>query len=178
MVSLAIAFFVSAAVTEPVASPPVSPAAATEPASLYSEAVTPAADSVTSPAAVPATEATAALAATEAVGAPVTTVAGPVINYAGRVLERGTRRPIADAQVVIADLGLTAITGPEGFFEFEDVPAGRYDIVVPLVGFQRYKTWEEISEAERIDVVYYLEPDYGSPLEVVVEADKVKKEVT
>lgn len=117
---------------------------------------------------------TAPTGVTTAVVAP----AGPVINYAGRVLERGTQRPLADAQVVIADLGLTALTDKEGHFEFEDVPAGTYDIVVPVIGYQRYKTSEQISETERIDVVYYVEPDYGSPLEVVVEADKVKKEVS
>ncbi len=102
----------------------------------------------------------------------------PVVNFAGRLLERGTRRPIPDAQVVIADLGMPAFTDKEGRFEFEDLPEGEYDIVAPVLGFQRFKTRESISETERTDVVYYLEPDFGSPLEVIVEAEKVKKEVS
>lgn len=132
---------------------------------------------ITAPAGVTAPAMTAATAPTDVTTAVVAPPA-PVVNFAGRVLERGTQRPLADAQVVIADLGYTALTDKQGRYEFEDVPAGTYDIVVPLIGYQRYKTSEQISETERTDVVYYLEPDYGSPLEVVVEAEKVKKEVS
>lgn len=147
-------------------------------------AVTGAADAawpVTAPAAATMATAPMPVSAPAAVSAPTAVSApvyAPVVNFAGKVLERGTRRPVPDAQVVIADLGLTAFTGKDGKFEFEDVPGGKYDVVVPVLGYQRFKTNETVSESERTDVVYYIEPDFGSPLEVVVEADKVKKEVS
>jgi hypothetical protein len=148
---------------------------------LFSVAL--AGEPATAPVAAPVTEAAypaptsapAPVSAATAVSAPVY---APIVNFAGKVLERGTRRPVPDAQVVVADLGLTAFTDKDGVFAFEDVPAGKYDVVVPVVGYQRYKTSETLSETERTDVVYYIEPDFGSPLEVVVEADKVKKEVS
>lgn len=157
------------AVTDPQAAIEVSAVTSATLAAL--PATMPTADApmpVTMPAAIDLTASTAA----------VTDVVLPVVNFAGRILERGTRRPIPDAQVVVADVGLTALTDSDGRFEIEDVPPGKHDIVVPVLAYQRFKTSEDIAEGERLDVVYYLEPDYGSPLEVVVEADKVKKEVS
>lgn len=127
------------------------------------------------------TMSTAAVATTASVLPYTPAVTSPhaaIINFAGRLLERGTRRPVPDAQVVLLPAGLMALTGQDGAFGFAEVPAGTYQVVVAAVGYQRLKTSETISEGERTDVVYYIEPDYGSPLEIVVEAEKIKKEVS
>lgn len=133
-------------------------------------------------ASAPVTQAVAAEPVTAA-AEPVTTAAAvtappaPVINFSGEIVERGTRRPLADAQVVITDLGLAAFTEKNGAFEFEDVPAGVYTIVVPIVGYEKFQTKEEIIEGERTQVRYFIEPAADN-LEIVVEADRVRKEVT
>ncbi len=127
----------------------------------------------------PVTAPTLAAATTSATGVTAATVQYlPVVNFAGFLKERGTRRPIADAQVVLAELGMAAFTDRQGYFEFEDVPAGDYTVVAPVVGYERLKTTESISETERTDVTYYIEPLAGSPLEVIVEVDRVRKEVS
>ena len=102
----------------------------------------------------------------------------PVINFSGRLLERGTRRPIPDAQVVLPDIGMMTFTDDEGAFAFEDVPSGEHQIIAPVVGYQRLLTQEQFTETERVEAIYYLEPLFSSPLEIVVEADRVRKEVS
>lgn len=104
--------------------------------------------------------------------------AAPVINFAGRVVERGTRTPVADAEVRIPALGMAELTDADGRFSFFDVPAGKHEIVVPAAGFKRFHTHESITAGERTDAVYYLLPDENDVDVVVVEADVAKKEVS
>lgn len=151
---------------------------AVAPGPLAATRVTTAPVPVSAPALASVTDAAAAVTeAAAAVTADVAAPAAPVVNLSGEVVERGTRRPLADAQVIVADLGLTAFTGKDGRFEFEDVPAGVYTIIVPIVGYEKFQTKEEIKRGERIDVRYFVEPAAGN-LEIVVEAERVRKEVT
>jgi hypothetical protein len=99
------------------------------------------------------------------------------LNFGGQLVERGTRKPLSEAQVVIAELGLTTLSDADGHFEFEDIEPGVYTIIVPIVGYVKFQTKEEVAPGERTQVRYYIEPAPGN-LEIVVEAERVRKEVS
>ncbi len=100
------------------------------------------------------------------------------VNFKGRVVEKGTRKPLADLTVYLKDTEYDASTGEEGFFEFEGLPPGTYEVVIPTTDYEMFKTKEEIRPGERTEVTYYLDPKIYSSLEVIVRGKKVKKEVS
>lgn len=102
----------------------------------------------------------------------------PVVNFAGRAVERGTRQPIADAEISIPGTGQVEFTGRDGRFMFREVPTGSHAVKLMAAGYKRFKTTESIAANERTDAIYYLVPDDTAVDEVVVEADVSKKEVS
>ena len=54
----------------------------------------------------------------------------------GRVTAAGTGSPIAGAQVSMANLEQGGITGPNGTYEIQDIPAGIHEVVVIRIGYQ------------------------------------------
>ena len=110
--------------------------------------------------------------------APAAVTYAPAINFAGKILEKGTRRAIADATVLIRDTSDTAIAGRDGTFGFTEVPAGEHEVAVAAVGYKNYKTKETIEPDKKTDVVYYIEPLFRSPYEIVVTDKREAKEVS
>ena len=53
----------------------------------------------------------------------------------GRVVDAGTRRPIAGADVILADRGLRALTNNFGYFTFGELPWGIYALEVANLGY-------------------------------------------
>lgn len=66
--------------------------------------------------------------------------------WRGQVLERGTLRPLALANVFILPEGLKVTTDQDGQFSFEQVPIETRDIVVTLTGYQRFKQTIDLSK--------------------------------
>src|SRR4029453_805834 len=64
---------------------------------------------------------------------------GPV-NFSGRILERGNRKPLAGAEVALPALGMSTVTDARGEFSFRDVPAGSGQVVVTASEFQKVAT--------------------------------------
>ncbi len=102
---------------------------------------------------------------------------GPV-NLEGTLLERGTRRPVAAAEVALPELRLSAITDAKGAFSFRDVPEGKHRVLVVLAGYEKFDTAETVARGKATRVTYYLLRSFFSPYETVVRADREKKEVT
>jgi hypothetical protein len=65
---------------------------------------------------------------------PVTspTVVPPLVPMAGRVLEKGTRRPIAGAALIV-DAAVVGETDPDGHFQLT-LPAGPHELAVVIAG--------------------------------------------
>jgi hypothetical protein len=103
--------------------------------------------------------------------------AGPV-NLEGTVLERGTRRPVAGAEVALPGLERSTTTDTHGGFSFRDVPEGRHRVLVVANGYEKFETAETLTNGKAIRVSYYVLRAFFSPYETVVRADKEKKEVT
>ncbi|MCA3013288.1 MAG: TonB family protein [Myxococcaceae bacterium] len=102
-----------------------------------------------------------------------------VVNFTGLVLERGTRDPLPDTQVVVGegDLAREALTGPDGRFALEGVPSGAQRVVVLRPGSAKFETTERFSAGQRTDVTYYVRKQLYGTYETVVRAPKERKEV-
>lgn len=105
--------------------------------------------------------------------------AGPVVNFDGRVLERGTRDPIAGATVVLGEgeAPPEAVTDDKGFFSFADVPVGTFKVVVTAPDYERYEVTEDFAEGKKTQVTYFARRTVYGAYETVVRTTREKKEV-
>ncbi|MFT3710568.1 MAG: TonB-dependent receptor [Archangium sp.] len=101
--------------------------------------------------------------------------AGTPVNFSGRIIERGTRDPLPGAQIVVE--GREAMSGEDGRFEFTDVPAGTWPVVVVANDYFKYETTETFTPGKRTEVSYYVRKKLYGAFETVVRAPKEKKEV-
>lgn len=130
------------------------------------------------------------------------------VNLSGRLTERGTREPVADALVVVrfadtlADttlkvpfdiylerLGrfdgqyveegrLVTVSDSDGVFSFTSLPAGPIEITVPVAGYEEFYETEAIGYGEATEVTYYLRRVSYSDFEFTVYGKKEEKEVS
>ncbi|HET9037181.1 MAG TPA: TonB family protein [Myxococcaceae bacterium] len=102
---------------------------------------------------------------------------GPV-NFSGRILERGNRKPLAGAEVALPALGMSTVTDARGQFSFRDVPAGSVEVVVTASEFQKFETTERIDAGKLTQATYHVLRTFFSPYETVVRSAREKKEVS
>lgn len=130
------------------------------------------------------------------------------VNFTGRLLERGTKKPITDAMVVITfidtlsdtTLGvpfdayleriaafdgqyleedrLVTITDSTGRFAFYSLPACTIEVAMPLPGYEEFRDRERIRPDEQTEVTYRLRRLSYSDYEIVVYAQAEEKEVS
>jgi TonB family protein len=116
--------------------------------------------------------------------APAEAAAAPVVNFAGELIERGTRSPVPGATVTVyrgqgASLeGFEATSGPGGSFEFYDLPAGPWSVRIERDGYIPIETNETFSATERVEGRYWIEKGSYSPYDVTIEAERPRKEVS
>jgi hypothetical protein len=94
------------------------------------------------------------------------------------VLERGTRKPLAAARVVLPSLGQETLTDGEGRFHFEQVPAGTLRLVIEDPEHQGVDDEEEVVANQLTEVSYYVEQTGFGEDDLVAVGSKAKKEVT
>jgi TonB family protein len=101
------------------------------------------------------------------------------VNFAGLLLERGTRKPLAGATVVVDAGGQVreALSGEDGRFELKGVPAGTWPVVVTGSEYSRYEVRETFSEDQRTEVTYYVRRKQYGANETVVRGRAERKEV-
>ncbi|HEY1908770.1 MAG TPA: TonB family protein, partial [Myxococcaceae bacterium] len=102
---------------------------------------------------------------------------GPV-NFSGRVLERGNRKPLAGAEVALPALGTSTVTDARGEFSFHDVPAGDVHVVITASEFQRFESTERIDPGKQTRATYHVLRTFFSPYETVVRGAREKREVS
>ncbi len=130
------------------------------------------------------------------------------VNFSGALRERGTRKPVADALVVVRFLDtladtaldvpfstylnhiggfegqyreedrLVTVTDAEGKFQFSSLPVGPIEVTAPAVGYQPFYERETINRSEAVEVTYWVERVNYSDYEVVVYGKVEKKEVS
>jgi TonB family protein len=109
---------------------------------------------------------------------PPPAAAAPVI-LSGRLLERGTRRPLAGVPVAARGpegVVARATTGADGRFRLE-VPLATFTVVAVPSGHDRLEAPVEARPGEAREESFYLEAS-GGPNETVVRERAVQREVT
>ena len=102
---------------------------------------------------------------------------GPV-NFSGRVLERGNRRPLAGAEVALPALGVSTVSDARGEFSFRDVPPGDVHVVITASEFQLFESTERIDPGKLTRATYHVLRTFFSPYETVVRGAREKREVS
>ena len=99
--------------------------------------------------------------------------------FAGVVLDRDAHVPIPDVSVTLAD-GRTAVTDPEGRFEFEDVAPGSVPVMLEGERLTALSTEETFVAGGRLEATYEVflnDPgEEGDDLEILVTAPTIKRE--
>ena len=118
----------------------LAPRAASAPASAPASAL------ASAPASAPATQAVAA---------------APPVRLRGRVRERGTKEPIAEARVEVRPAAggppVVALADDDGAYAVRGLAAGSYRVVVTATDFRRLEVTETVGAREAAVVDYYLE---------------------
>lgn len=108
----------------------------------------------------------------------------PVVNFAGALIERGTRLPLAGIMVTVfrddgeKTAGFEAPTDAQGRFEFFDLPPGPWKVLADPPGYYPFRTTETIATGQRVDATYHLERASYNPYDVTVTAPRPRKEVS
>jgi hypothetical protein len=93
----------------------------------------------------------------------------------GRILERGTRKPLVGVSVFILPHRLKALTQEGGLFRFEAVPEGEFKFVVNAANYQRLESQDRANlESSTDDKTLFLERQSYAVYETIVTT-KVKK---
>ena len=124
---------------------------------------------------------------------------GPQVNFSGTVLDstapRKRPRALSDIHVAVKRTGeipgepkkageVTAgdeVTDEEGYFEFEGLAPGVYEVTVSGAAVATVKTEESIEPKKALEVTYKVEPksaDAGDTLTIEVIAPRIQKEAT
>ncbi|HTE53039.1 MAG TPA: TonB-dependent receptor [Kofleriaceae bacterium] len=108
----------------------------------------------------------------------------PTVNFAGDLIERGTRQPLAGVVVTVfrddgeKATGFEAPTDAAGHFEFFDLAPGSWKVLADPPGYYPFRTTETITAGQRIDATYHVERASYNPYDVTVTAARPRKEVS
>lgn len=97
------------------------------------------------------------------------------VNITGKLIERGTRKPLKDVNVFILPHKLKAVTNEDGSFKFDNVPNGQFDFIVNNSGYIRLK---QKTSTDTNEYTLYLEKEMYGIFETTVTALAEKKDVT
>ncbi len=109
---------------------------------------------------------------------------GPV-NFTGRLLERGTRRPLVGFVVALRGpdaldepLETSTVTDADGGFSFAGLPGGEWTVVIDEVDYFRAESREALSASELTDVTYFIERNSYGEYVSTTTAERPRREVT
>jgi hypothetical protein len=107
-----------------------------------------------------------------------------VLNFTGTLRARGDRALLAGVVVTAfresedgQTAGFESVSDQEGVFKFYDLEPGEWKVLAEADGFYPFRTTEEVKAGEVTEVTYFIERGVYNPYDVLVEAQRVKKEV-
>lgn len=89
---------------------------------------------------------------------PAPTHAQAKVDLKGRVVEMGTARPLAGAEVVLPSIGREVVSNAEGAFVVKGLLAGRYRVEVEQLGYRKHQGELEVSGDSLITVELWPDP--------------------
>ncbi|HEY0840539.1 MAG TPA: TonB-dependent receptor [Vulgatibacter sp.] len=100
-------------------------------------------------------------------------------RLSGVLVEKGTRKPVAEAMVIVEVAGgsFRAETAADGSFELRS-RAGRARVEVSAPGYVRFVVHEELADGRDVSVRYLVERRSYDPYEIVVVGKAEREEVS
>lgn len=91
-----------------------------------------------------------------------------VVTIKGKLIEKGTRKKLADVNAYILPHKLKAVTNANGEFIFENVPKGDCQLIINLTGYQKFESQSVGACGTDQNVDIYLEKSTYSSFESTV----------
>lgn len=91
----------------------------------------------------------------------------PKGTLTGRILERGTGKPLARVEVYLLDLDSAVLTDDQGYFTTMVSPGG-YAITIHAPGHHPFQAVERVESARLVEVKYYVERRRGARYRTIV----------
>ena len=110
-----------------------------------------------------------------------TAIAGVTGTIAGRVIDQETGKPLPGVNVYIPETYRGAATNKEGFYVMTNIPAGEYEVVASIIGYQKITKTEVVVLTDlRTRLDFELKPSAIAGDEVVVTAESpmLRKDIT
>jgi hemoglobin/transferrin/lactoferrin receptor protein len=104
-------------------------------------------------------------------------VYGQTGSIHGTVSEASGHVPLAEADIRIEGTSLGSITNDQGTFVLEQVPAGKFNIIVTYLGYKSVKESLEIEPNVETKADFFLEQKILSSDEVVVTSTRYEKQL-
>lgn len=89
---------------------------------------------------------------------PVSAVAQSKTELRGKVIEMGTSRPLAGAEVVLPDLDRYVLTNENGDFVMGGLEPGRYGVEVTQLGYRKYEGVVTVARDESVRLELWPDP--------------------
>ncbi|GMV44096.1 MAG: TonB-dependent receptor [Myxococcales bacterium] len=96
-----------------------------------------------------------------------------VVTIRGRLLERGTRAPVAAIPVTVPAVGAVAISDDEGRFELLDVPPGPATLLVPPTQYAETSEEVEVPSDGAAEITLYLQRDPYASFRTIIQAEEL-----
>lgn len=96
------------------------------------------------------------------------------IQIQGKLLERGTRKPLKDVNLFLLPHKLKVTSLENGEFKFDNIPEGECEIIVNLTGYQKYSKLNICNQSQTFDI--YLEKVSYTSFETTVTSKVVKRD--
>lgn len=102
----------------------------------------------------------------------------------GRLIERGTRLPLAGVRVTVFRgegddaVGFETETDDKGDFLFEGLEEGEWHLLAEPEGYYPIRQIERVAKDQRTSLKYRVERQSYNPYDVTVETDPVRREVS
>ena len=91
----------------------------------------------------------------------------------GRVLQKGTGKPLVGAEVYLLDMDEATLTDAAGRFD-RALPPGGYAVTVNVPQHHSFRTLERLESGDSVEVKYYIEPNRRARYRTVVWGDEGK----
>jgi outer membrane receptor protein involved in Fe transport len=121
------------------------------------------------------------LAAAVMVMVPTLLVAGTTGKIAGRVIDGANNEAIIGANIVVQGTYLGAASNVDGFYTINNIPPGKYRVVVSFMGYRKYTTTDVIVKIDlttRVDAKLTSEAIQADEIVVRAERPVVQKDLT
>ncbi len=97
------------------------------------------------------------------------------IHLHGRLWERGTKKPLFEANIFILPHKIKAVTNQKGEFSFEDIPKSSCQIVINVSGYNKYEE-KDLCLKNQDNLSIYLEKISYTTFETTVSAKVIKRD--